>query len=311
MTSRESWYGRPFLVGKNTTFCKTNEQGDALRPAFAACNVQSKSLTHTMRHVGANWALGAGVTEDAIRHHGRWAATDRMNDRYIGPVALPAIRALAGFSSQGGDIWLPRDLLDPPPELCLQIFPEVERWERYLERLPANASDNAGLNFLRLLRFLRRVLLQDAAFFDRASSIFQVAPLNTPAFEEFAARLKATVATSPPPFEISVQQLAPAVHNSLVQVRAEVQQVGAVVRDTLAMQSKVLDEIHANQKAGAAFTQEQLVSVNQQCASSASSVARIARTMQSIQAWIRNFPIDNNVSTSESLSSIIICTISS
>lgn len=51
-----------------------------------------------------------------------------MVERYLSEVSLEPIRILGGFDIKGGDIYLPRDLLEPDESLQKQIFPEADEW---------------------------------------------------------------------------------------------------------------------------------------------------------------------------------------
>ena len=96
---------------------------------------------------------------------------------YLGIVFMYLLfifKALAGFEADGTDYFLERDLLNPPEELCKQIFPNLEHAETQIKNsLSANKDDKtqdkknltewAGLGFVSLIRYMRTVILQDAA----------------------------------------------------------------------------------------------------------------------------------------------------
>jgi len=82
----------------------------------------------------------------------------------------------------------------PPPELIVSIFPWVEEKQVALkERIACIgrvAKDEALFYFLALLKYLRKVLLQDAGvLFSKYPSIplFQFPPFDSEAFKSFSA----------------------------------------------------------------------------------------------------------------------------
>lgn len=88
-----------------------------------------------------------------------------MSGHYLNKLPRKAMRALGGYPVQQGHYWLDREQQQPPVALAQQVFPHVES---YIEKLKLAAKNNqaetdlAGLGFLKLLQFLRVVLLQDS-----------------------------------------------------------------------------------------------------------------------------------------------------
>jgi hypothetical protein len=79
-----------------------------------------------------------------------------------------------------------------------QVFPWIEKEQAALEARSAanpNARDFALQHFLALLKWLRRVLLQDVAVLSTHGSIplFAFAPFNTATFHAFAASSAAVI----------------------------------------------------------------------------------------------------------------------
>ncbi|GBE83282.1 hypothetical protein SCP_0503300 [Sparassis crispa] len=85
-------------------------------------------------------------------------------------------------------------MLSPPSEFLAQVFPWIEQEQAALKtRIQDNllAQDYALCHFLRLMLWLRRVLLQDAAILctmQPSAPVFAFAPFNTPAFHTFASQ---------------------------------------------------------------------------------------------------------------------------
>ena len=98
-----------------------------------------------------------------------------MSGAYMTHLPLKFMRVMAGFNESGGDYFLGRAQLDPPQALLIQIFPWLEQWELRFRRVTKQKNlsfeeggleyDVAGSNFIKLLKHLRTVLLQDLAVF--------------------------------------------------------------------------------------------------------------------------------------------------
>lgn len=141
---------------------------------------------------------------------------------YLGSVASNVGCALAGFNPNGKGYYLPRACLDPPAELMQQIFPGLEQVEESVSKVQwcyymfdvmgfqsfadvlvsldgagfkhsiacvqhnqecgQNDKLTAAASYCKVLRYLRKVLLQDAAFLTHIEIFDQrkgVAPFNT------------------------------------------------------------------------------------------------------------------------------------
>lgn len=83
--------------------------------------------------------------------------------------------------------------LEPPAELLAAVFPWVEQEQDRLTQRQAscsNSDDIALKQFLRLLLWLRRVLLQDCAILMAkypSCPLFQHPPFNSPVFQQFSS----------------------------------------------------------------------------------------------------------------------------
>jgi len=79
------------------------------------------------------------------------------------------MRSIAGFPKEGKGYFLPRAREVPEEALCSKIWPETDVWLKRMETYHPERADNevvrldlAGSGFLRLLRALRVILLQDS-----------------------------------------------------------------------------------------------------------------------------------------------------
>jgi hypothetical protein len=97
---------------------------------------------------------------DLRRQQGRWNNT--AMDKCYSDLPLPAIRSLAGFSGPGS-FFLPRGTVKPPEELVELLYPApLDTWIRKKD----DGAIHDGLTteqFIKVLKFLRVVFLQDAA----------------------------------------------------------------------------------------------------------------------------------------------------
>jgi hypothetical protein len=82
------------------------------------------------------------------------------------------MRIVAGFSGSPGDYFLARAMQEPPTALQCQLWPWIEEWEARFEARARRCQwaqggldddDLAGNSFLKLIKRLRTILLQDLA----------------------------------------------------------------------------------------------------------------------------------------------------
>ena len=102
-------------------------QRKAMAAALKSAGVRTTQATHINRKAGAQIAEANGASPAEIARAGGWA-TGVMENVYLTNFALPAMRALAGFKSEGGTFYLPRAVSVPPETLQRKVFPEIERW---------------------------------------------------------------------------------------------------------------------------------------------------------------------------------------
>ncbi|PPQ75574.1 hypothetical protein CVT24_013262 [Panaeolus cyanescens] len=167
-----------------------NDQKDEL-------GLSHRQVTHVGRSFGASIAMERGASSDSVRALGLWSQPGSF-DVYVQSLPTDAMVALAGFNGrQPGSYFIARDVLEPPDSLLGELFPWVEEEEKELsDRVIKNsqAIDVQLTQFLGLLRYCRRVLLQDAAVqYQRYPNapIFQHYPFNSTTFCEFS--LSATI----------------------------------------------------------------------------------------------------------------------
>jgi hypothetical protein len=91
-----------------------------------------------------------------------------MMGAYLSYLPCAFMWSIAGFLKEGKGYFLPRAREVLEEVLCLKIWPKTDVWLKRMETYYPERADNevirldlAGLGFLRLLRALRVILLQD------------------------------------------------------------------------------------------------------------------------------------------------------
>lgn len=174
---------------------------------------------------GARAANASGAGEEAIRRHGRWSG-DRMTQCYLSPISLEPVRVLAGFPKERGSYFLKRNI-DPPTELQQSIFPLADEW---YDRIVNSRVDGsiAAIGFLRLIKYLRKVLLQDSLILREQfpeSCIWKQAPFSCDAYQRYYDDAQRVIATSEVPEQIRLREAIPDIKHSLDSVNVSVQQM--------------------------------------------------------------------------------------
>ncbi|MGH7974681.1 MAG: hypothetical protein ACREBR_04085, partial [bacterium] len=132
---------------------------DAIADAFKKAGIVGKAKTHAGRSGSVRIAELGGCDEDSLRRFGRWNA-QAMEGCYLSQLAREPMRVLAGFGPKTRTYFIPRDTVQPSESLLSKVFPPVTR---LLEEEANRGTPNiAAIGFLRLLLYLRKVLLQDA-----------------------------------------------------------------------------------------------------------------------------------------------------
>lgn len=158
------WYNIKLLKsGKSRVIPMSyRTQYKAIGDAFDACGIASKSKTHAGRGSSVRMAELLGVPEFDLRQLGRWNQT-AMEGCYLSRLPRKAMRALGGFHPDQSNFYLPRDV-SVPETLQRRIFPDIERYEDMWKAKEAGARDLATIGHLKLLKYLRKVLLQDSIY---------------------------------------------------------------------------------------------------------------------------------------------------
>ena len=230
--SLEDYYGHyavPGSIRVPERSLSYHTQYDWNKRMFQGVEIHSKETTHSPRKQSARHGELGGVPEAQIRRAGRWN-TGAPTGVYLSYLPRAFIRAIAGFPQEGKAYFLPRARETPEEALCTQIWPEIDVWLQRMEAYHPDRTDNevlrldlAGSEFLRLLRTLRVVLLQDSVILRQR---FPLHPLwtdplfNSEEYRRFAARVEDSLVDVVTPDELTMQMYWPA-HDAVAKLRHE------------------------------------------------------------------------------------------
>jgi hypothetical protein len=207
---RKDWYRVKVLVGRDREqeLSYPTQLQETWR-IFGAAGLVSSKKTHLPRRVGAQDAETHGSSLAQISQAGRWNQSV-LCQAYLTHLPRQFMRVVAGFSASAGDYFLARAAHDPPVMLQRQLWPWIEEWEPRFEARARRLSwaqggldedDLAADGFLKLMRRLRIVLLQDLAVLQpRYPSLpfYAHAPFTGPDWDAFALLVQADGAASAP-----------------------------------------------------------------------------------------------------------------
>ncbi|KNB16793.1 hypothetical protein FOXG_14852 [Fusarium oxysporum f. sp. lycopersici 4287] len=189
----------------------------------------------TLLRDGAQDAETHGTSLAQISQAGRWNQSV-LCQAYLTHLPRQFMRIVAGFSASPGDYFLARAAHEPPYVLQKQLWPWIEEWEpRFEARARRQCWAEGGLDdddlaadgFLKLMRRLRIVLLQDLAVLQpRYPSLpfFAYAPFNGPEWDEFAVAVRSDAVGATEPLSLLVQRALPELSGVLESTREAVLQ---------------------------------------------------------------------------------------
>ena len=129
------------------------------------------------------------------------------------------MRAMAGFKVEG-TYHVRRAEVPPPDGLLAKVFPDVSRCLEFVERQPR--AELAPQGFLRLVKYSREVVLQDAAvLMERFPQhpMWRAAVFSDPEFAAFATQVRSHNAATDTPMDVQIRQAMPLVAEQLSCVR--------------------------------------------------------------------------------------------
>ncbi|KAH9156696.1 hypothetical protein AeRB84_001431 [Aphanomyces euteiches] len=156
---------------------------------------------------------------------------------HIGGEPWPdCVRVLAGFGPENNRYYIPRDTVDPPNELQVQVFPQLESSVASLKSSRSTGTEIAGLSFMKLLGYMRNIVLQDAALLMehekyKTHPIFKHPLFSSNEFNADRHRVVELVQFSPSPESVVLREVLPLVAESLEGVRCDTAQIHVQLHD--------------------------------------------------------------------------------
>lgn len=228
---RKDWYRIKVLVGRDREqeLSYPTQLQETWR-VFGAAGLVASKKTHLPRRAGAQDAETHGTSLAQISQAGRWNQSV-LCQAYLTHLPRQFMRVVSGFSTSPGDYYLARAARDPPYALQRQLWPWVEEWEPRFEARARRCrwadggldeDDLAADGFLKLMRRLRVVLLQDLAVLQpRYPSLpfFAYPPFYGPEWDEFALAVRSDAAGAAQPQSLLVQRALPELSRVLESTR--------------------------------------------------------------------------------------------
>jgi hypothetical protein len=218
---RKAWYKIKVLVGRDREqeLSYPTQLQETWR-IFGAAGLAAVKKTHLPRRVGAQDAETHGSSLTQISQAGRWNQSVLCH-AYLTHLPRQFMRVVAGFSASGGNYFLARAAHEPPYALQKQLWPWIEEWEPRFEARARRCcwaeggldeDDLAADGFLKLMRRLRTVLLQDLAVLQPhypSLPFFAHAPFYGPGWDEFALAVRSDAVAGAEPPSLLLQRALP------------------------------------------------------------------------------------------------------
>jgi hypothetical protein len=228
---RQLWYNLHLIKGEDAAKKMAYDtQLEWINRMFSQAKVASLKKTHAGRAQGAKHAELKGVSEGQIRRAGRWN-NDALTNCYLTHLPRKFIRSMAGFNpSVQGNFYLPRAKVLPPQSLEQAVWPFVDEWISWFDSHVDADADNdvdadtddrkdlAAQGFLRLLRELRVILLQDSVILKRefpAHPIWMDPVFTRADYLTFAQQVELSLLDMEEPEEIQIRKTLPAIAERL------------------------------------------------------------------------------------------------
>ncbi len=191
---------------------------------------KGRAVTHRSRKQ-VQYAQMKGISKDECADAGRWSQ-DVMKKAYSRFVSHDFLLVMAGFH-KGDTHYIARDILPVPNDLQTSIWPWVDKFLQQIQDARERESEEEGdldssiacRCFLLLLRWLRCVILQDAAFLIvefPSHPLWQHEVFDNDTFRNFAADLRRVVEEAPDPNANRLDVVAPIVSASISSMNNQV-----------------------------------------------------------------------------------------
>jgi hypothetical protein len=143
-----------------------------------------------------------------------------MTGAYLSYLPLSFMRSIAGFPKEGKGYFLPRAQEVPEESLSSKVWPEADVWLQRMESYHPDKADNevvrldlAGSGFLRLIRELRVILLQDSVVLRKRfpdHPLWKDSLFSCGEYLRFATRVESSLVNVVTPDELIMQKYWPA-----------------------------------------------------------------------------------------------------
>ena len=131
-----------------------------VKNCYKACKFRVTKQTHLMRGDSIRHAECKGLQRDERNGMGRWGMGS-MDECYARTLPVNGMRVMAGFHKEYKNYIIRRDV-DPPEALLKLIFPGIDDLHGREIRKPESDQCYTKIQFLELLMYLRKVILQDS-----------------------------------------------------------------------------------------------------------------------------------------------------
>lgn len=211
-TENSKWFDIKLLVDRNVT-----DNVSAVKDTYYAAAIKEKAesiganpnhFIHFGRDVQPAMLEAEELPSPEIKELGNWNM-DVFDERYSSHMPFRAMRVSAGFDLDRGCHVNARTTVLPPESLKRQVFPGLavaeERLRTYEQSgasVPGSrraAAKDTATGFIRLMKNLQTVILQDAAVLihsGRKHVVFDLPVFKSPQFLEFQRQVVATVAAA-------------------------------------------------------------------------------------------------------------------
>jgi hypothetical protein len=165
---------------------------------------------------------------------------------------MAAMRVMAGHDKQKGLHFNPRTVCEPPEELQQLIFPFVEQCMAAVERAAEQDKQDrfTAVMFLRLLKNLRRIILQDAAVMTldynrKRHPVFKHAVFQTEEFAQFQTKMQQHLEALENPVDRSIESLLPGLLQRMSNQQADITHCRREIKELLSLQTVIAEQILA------------------------------------------------------------------
>lgn len=235
-TNNKQWFDLKLMVDCRApdfeslmTSVSDQVYANVMKSICRTIGVDSNHFIHFGRSVKPTQLELEELEHSLIKVLGNWNV-DVYEDRYSAKMPLKAMRVAAGYDPERGSHYIPRAQIKPPTGLSNQVFPGLAIAEQKLaayEQATANAPRSRAVvakktarAFIRLLKNLSQVVLQDAAIMihaGRKHAVFSLPVFQSQEFKAFQANLITAVAAAErnDPRDVPLDTVIPRFHHHI------------------------------------------------------------------------------------------------